>query len=117
MLCINSVIHSALQSGVLSSSHVVMSAMHHRQESTMPVTFPTTEDLVNTSIQNLPATITIPSELFQERLQEGSIHGCLSPYLPYITLGVIITHSHFTENIFRKLDIFLCPPEVAPGAS
>jgi len=77
--------------------------VQYGQESTIPVTIPSPGDLVNISIPNLPATITIPSELFQERLQVGSIHGCLSPYLPYITLGMIITPSHFTENIFWKL--------------
>jgi len=80
-----------------------MSVVQYGQETTIPVTFPTPGDLVNISIPNLPATITIPSELFQGRLQEGSIHGCLSPYLPYIMLGMTITDSHFTENIFRKL--------------
>jgi len=63
-----------------------MSAMQYGQDSTMPVTFPTPQGLVNTSIQNLPATITIPSELLQERLQEGSMHGSLSTYLPYMEI-------------------------------
>jgi len=72
-----------------------MSAMHYGQESTMPVTFPTPEVLVNTSIQNLPATITIPSELLQERLQEGSTYAWLSINLctmhgVMITLGISI---------------------------
>ena len=76
---VHSVIHSAPH---YLSFRVVLSAMQYGKDSTMPLTFPIPEDLVNTSIQNLPAAITIPSELFREGLQEGNndVHGYLSTY-------------------------------------